>query len=458
MPELPTCACIRGLAPYDRLTAIYQAAAELSGDSSLPDALCVAGVSPFDRFSFIYEAFRVLAGDDTLPSQECIEGESFQDQVSHIYQAVLAYADDESLPAYLCVRGLPIWQQWVSIYNALYVSAGSPEELVNPLCVSPTFDVLSEVFCALTATSPATLLASFYIPEIVDTFSRSVAAGYTGNGDADSYQREAAVDVLRGVSFFGSSDTTILEDVPTECVLVAPTNIVGVPGELIFSASWTAIPVTVSLLRYEWRLDSLGGWTSNGTGITLTNESATAGAHVLNVRAISTSGVLGVTGNSASFSVTAPANQEFVTTEVLGGTTSPSGEVGMEITVGAADIEISQLALWGHAGQYLATLTVYIRNAAGTDLGNVSVNTPSGTGVAGDYNWGVLGSPVTLLAGQIYYIMTQALAFNTVYNNATTVTTTTDAAVTHSAYDQPPTPDGSAGVAYGPMNFLYSLA
>lgn len=151
MPELPTCECVRGLPPYDRLTAIYQAAAELSGDDTLPDSLCVAGVPPFQRFSYIYAAFRVIAGDDTLPSQECIEGEPPADQVARIYQAVAIYAADDTLPTYECVRGLPLWQQWVEIYTALYVAAGSPAELTDPACVNTTLDILSEVFCALAA-------------------------------------------------------------------------------------------------------------------------------------------------------------------------------------------------------------------------------------------------------------------------------------------------------------------
>ncbi len=159
---LPTCACVRGLPPYDRLTAIYQAAAELSGDDTLPDSLCVAGVPPFQRFSYIYAAFRVIAGDDTLPSQECIEGESPADQVSRIYQAVAIYAADDTLLTYDCVRGLPMWQQWVEIYRALYVAAGSPDDLTDPLCVNTTFGVLSEVFCALVAgcTIPTVLSAA----------------------------------------------------------------------------------------------------------------------------------------------------------------------------------------------------------------------------------------------------------------------------------------------------------
>lgn len=151
MPALPTCACVRGLPPYDRLTAIYQAAAELSGDDTLPDVLCVAGVPPFQRFSYIYAALRVIAGDDSLPSQECIEGESPSDQVARIYQAAAIYAADDTLDSYECVRGLPLWQQWVEIYTALYVAAGSPDELTSPACVNTSFDILSEVFCALAA-------------------------------------------------------------------------------------------------------------------------------------------------------------------------------------------------------------------------------------------------------------------------------------------------------------------
>lgn len=154
MPELPTCDCIGGFPPYDRLTFIYQAAAELSGDTTLPSADCVAGVAPFARFAYIYAAFRVLAEDDSLPSMECIEGESFQDQVTRIYEAVRIYADDDTLLSYECVRGLPIWQQWVAIYEALYLAAGSPAELTDPACVGPQFDVLSHVFCALVESFP----------------------------------------------------------------------------------------------------------------------------------------------------------------------------------------------------------------------------------------------------------------------------------------------------------------
>lgn len=307
MPELPTCVCVRGLSPYDRLTAIYQAAAELSGSPSLPDPLCIAGVPPFQRFAYIYEAFRGLAAEGSLPSQLCVAGESPQDQVSRIYQAAAIYADDAALPSYECVRGMPIWQQWIEIYRALYLAAGSPAGLLNPSCVSiANLDILSEVFCALVADGGggATLLASFYIPEIVDSFERTIAAGYSGNGDIATFQREAAIDVLRSSHYQSGAQYVLLEDVPTICVLVAPENIVGVGGDLEFDASWNAIPVTVSLLQYEWQLDGVGGWTSNGVSTALAGVSTSSGDHFLSVRAISTSGVEGGIGVSAEFTVT----------------------------------------------------------------------------------------------------------------------------------------------------------
>jgi hypothetical protein len=181
MPELPSCLCISGYPPYDRLTFIYQAAAELSGDDTLPDVLCVAALPPFDRFSYIYAAFRVLAGDDSLPSQECIESETYQDQVTRIYEAVRAYAGDDTLPEVRCVRGTPIWQQWHSIYEALYVSIGSPDDLTDPACLSGPFGGLSESFCALVSACEIPVLVSSEIDAtvLILVFSENVT-GFNG--------------------------------------------------------------------------------------------------------------------------------------------------------------------------------------------------------------------------------------------------------------------------------------
>lgn len=145
----------------------------------------------------------------------------------------------------------------------------------------------------------------------------------------------------------------------------------------------------------------------------------------------------------------------FITGQTVGTDSSPVDERGMKITVGASPITVTELALWGNAGQYAATITLHVRAADGTSLGSVAVNTPSGTGVAGAYNWGTLSSPVVLSAGTSYFIMTAGLAFNTI-GSAAAVTSTAAATVDGSAYTQPPLDEGAgANRSYGPLNFKY---
>lgn len=216
MPELPTCECVRGLPPYDRLTAIYQAAAELSGDSSLPDALCVAAVPPFQRFAYIYAAFRELAGDDSLPSMECVEGEPFADQVTDIYRAAAIYAADSSLQNYLCIRGLPIWQQWLEIYKAIYLAVGAPSELVAPACVNiANLDVLSEVFCALTTGCVTPTLLSATILDDAVTLNLSVpVTGFLAGSNGFTLSVAGAPAQFDYVSGEGTATITFFSDVP----------------------------------------------------------------------------------------------------------------------------------------------------------------------------------------------------------------------------------------------------
>jgi hypothetical protein len=253
MPELPTCDCISGFPPYDRLTFIYQAAAELAGDDTLPSADCVAGVPPFQRFAYIYAAFRVIAEDDSLPSQECVEGEPFPDQVTRIYQAVRIYAGDAGLPEVLCVRGTPMWQQWVNIYAALYSAAGEPDELTNPLCVdgAPDGDILSAVFCSLTylIENANPIVLSAVIQEdgtsVLITFNQAVAGSlgfsFTINGDAPhgtSYQSgDGTTQLVLGIedSNIVQGDVVLMSYTPGNVVSVATGN----PLE-----SFTDFPVT----------------------------------------------------------------------------------------------------------------------------------------------------------------------------------------------------------------------
>lgn len=58
---LPTCQCVASLAPFDRLTSIYAAMRNISGDDTLPSADCVAGYPPYDRLTSIYCAAKAWA-------------------------------------------------------------------------------------------------------------------------------------------------------------------------------------------------------------------------------------------------------------------------------------------------------------------------------------------------------------------------------------------------------------
>jgi len=160
--------------------------------------------------------------------------------------------------------------------------------------------------------------------------------------------------------------------------------------------------------------------------------------------------IMGVDNTSAGGDTT------FITSQSVGTDVSPLEEKGMKITVGVTPITVTELALWGNVGQYSTTILVYVRDSGGSSLGSVAVDTPSGSGVAGAYNWGTLSSPVALSANTVYYIMTAALAFNTVGSGGTSVTPTSAATVDDTAFGQPPADEGTLpNRCYGPLNFKY---
>lgn len=132
-------------------------------------------------------------------------------------------------------------------------------------------------------------------------------------------------------------------------------------------------------------------------------------------------------------------------TEFVTGTTLTTlrndfvGDVGMKITVGGAGITVTHLGRWVVAGNS-GTHTVYLCSDTGFGiLGSVSVNTSGATTAAFAYT--ALGSPITLTASGVYYIVShETLAGDQWYETTTTVTTTAVATVNDSCY-------GTAGAA-----------
>ncbi len=155
------------------------------------------------------------------------------------------------------------------------------------------------------------------------------------------------------------------------------------PGELKFSASYSAIAVTASRLRYEYRLDGAGGWTSNGTNLTLTDIAATAGNHTLNVRAVSTSGVAGATATSASFEVTAASESVWQSQTLDDDWFSGSAAqiVSQEIQ-GIASVNVTKVKLRVYTTAGTADVKVQLRTAVngggshiGADSDTINVDT-----------------------------------------------------------------------------------
>lgn len=304
---VPTCGSIAGLTQFDQISAIYCA---LIGDTpgALPSCSCVEGYTLGEKLSAIYCFFYTEAEDDSLPACDCIRGLPLKDQWAAIYCAALAAYPNEELQSCDCVRWQSIEDIVDAIYCVLYVNAGSPPTAPSCDCIRgvPMADKFSAIFATITgevAPDFTLVLAVDYTdPADQDSFARSVAAGYTGLNEPD-WDREAQVDALRTAHFIDGNNpsTTILQDIPTPCQLSFPTTIIVIPGEAEFDASFNAVVGSVD--HYEWRLDNTGSWTDIGLLTSFNATGIVPGEHILNVRAVTPSGVPGTTGDSAPFTV-----------------------------------------------------------------------------------------------------------------------------------------------------------
>jgi len=167
---LETCECVAGKPPLERLTDIYAAFADVSGDELLPSSICVNGKPPWSRLDDIYCAARAWTDSEELPTCECVIGLTVADKLTAIYEALFIAADDDTLTDPLCIRGLPIGQQLTAIYAAL-LTLTTDETLPSALCVTgyPDYDKLTVIYCAA-------LDASLFDPDAAAFFA---AAGIT---------------------------------------------------------------------------------------------------------------------------------------------------------------------------------------------------------------------------------------------------------------------------------------
>jgi hypothetical protein len=136
-----------------------------------------------------------------------------------------------------------------------------------------------------------------------------------------------------------------------------------------------------------------------------------------------------------------------------------SGWVGMRIVVGGNSLPVTQLGRIIAPGNTGAHTVKLVNASDGSDVPGGAVTIPTSGGTVGQFQYGTLSSPVTLVAGSTYWIVSQELfGGDTWYDYNTVITTTGAAAATGATYGRGsgdwwvfPDPNRS----YVPVDFKY---
>jgi hypothetical protein len=121
-----------------------------------------------------------------------------------------------------------------------------------------------------------------------------------------------------------------------------------------------------------------------------------------------------------------------------------------------SNMTVTELGRWVISGNS-QTHTVTIRNNAGASLGSVSIDASSG---AGAFKYAVLSSPVSLTAGNRYWILSdETNGGDQWYNGDSAVSFTADFSSIFSAYFVSVGDFGSevSGKNHGPVSFKYTI-
>lgn len=136
-----------------------------------------------------------------------------------------------------------------------------------------------------------------------------------------------------------------------------------------------------------------------------------------------------------------------------------TGDLGMKLTTGGADVEVTQLGRWIVAGS-ADTHTVRIIDA--TTLADVASAVIDATGLGAGFAYAALASPVTLPASSSFYLVSSEVADGDQWYHSSTVVTPTSVATV----DLPVYSTGSGFAADGaspntsfiPPNFKYTVS
>jgi hypothetical protein len=198
--------------------------------------------------------------------------------------------------------------------------------------------------------------------------------------------------------------------------------------------------------------------TSSPFNLTLDTTALSNGSHTLTAVASDGSGG---TATSAPVSVTVnngpPTGTAFVTSIGTSGTRADfTGYVGMQVTVGATPLTVTQLGRLYVSGSGTHTLKLVVAGT-GADVVGGSVSLSIAGGTAGQFQYASLGAAVTLAANTAYYVVSAETSGGDPWHDWIPVTSTSVGSVNGPVYGS-----GSwtvitslAGQAYGPVNFKY---
>lgn len=203
-------------------------------------------------------------------------------------------------------------------------------------------------------------------------------------------------------------------------------------------------------------LEGLAG--ANGTVYTLamrTDGKVLAGGNFGGINGVPSSGVARLWDRGT------PAEAAFVTGTTLGiSHNSWSGWAGMRIQVGANPVVVTALGRMVVAGNTATHTVKLVKAREGTEVPGGAVEVATSGGVADEFQYANLNSPVALAAGADYYVVSQEKAGGDRFYSADTMVTTTPVAdvITAVADDYSGGwvfPLG-AGHTYGPVDFKYA--
>jgi len=209
----------------------------------------------------------------------------------------------------------------------------------------------------------------------------------------------------------------------------------------------------------NWASGTIAAGASQQVTVTFAPTLATGYSGTITVDSDATSGTNTIAASGTGVSVP-PTATPFVTSFVAGTLRNNySGWVGLQVTVGANPVTVSELGrimVAGNSGTHTVKL---VRVSDGQDVPGGSVSIAMSGGTVGQFKYATLASPVVLAANTNYWLMSEETFGGDSWSDLnTTVTTTSVATVNTAAYGTGP----GAWVAiagpnqtYGPVNFKY---